>query len=143
MSGVSNYVYVDAKPSIQEGDYRVEVVLAEKTVSSKGKEMIVVGLKPNGYDITVKDYIVEGDYFNNNMSRFFDAFPQIETGDFNFITWVGCVGACKFKKDAEGYLRVAKYLTPEQAKKLPEWSGKIPERQTVTTLEDNEDDIPF
>lgn len=140
------YVYCEPE-KVKAGDYRVEIVSAEEKQSKNGNNMIVVGLKLNGTNVTVKHYFIQNEYFNKNLSRFFDAFPMLKgknnEGDFNFLTWVGCVGAAKFKEDGD-YLKVQYFLTPDKAAKLPEWVGEMPERQTVTELtEENDDDIPF
>ena len=144
MSNWNNYVH-ETMSTLQPGDYRVEIVSAEEKTSKSGKPMIVVGIKPNGSGITINEYFVQGDFFNRKMSGFFDAFPQINDGDFNFIGWVGCVGAARLKQDGD-YLRVHFFLSPKQAEKLPEWQGAMPERQTVTSFEevtDDGDDLPF
>lgn len=127
------------------GDYRFEVVSAEEKVSKSGKDMIVITLKPNGAAFTVNDYIVQNEYFNRNMTSFFDA-TNIEEGNFNLLTWVGATGAARFKEDENGFLKRAYYLDPKRAEKLPPWVGEMPERQTVTTIggmEEVDDDLPF
>ena len=127
------------------GDYRFEVVSAEEKVSKSGKDMIVITLKPNGASFTVNDYIVEGEYFNKKMTQFFDS-TGIEAGNFNFMTWVGATGAVRLKEDENGYLKVAYYLDPKRAEKLPPWVGEMPERQTVTDIgsfKDSDDELPW
>ena len=148
MGNWGNYVYVEPKRA-KPGDYRVEIVSAEEKQSKSGNDMIVVGLKLNGTEIKVNDYFVQGEYFADKISRFFDAFPMLKgednKGDFNFLTWVGCIGAAKFKEDEKGYLKVQYYLTPEKAEKLPTWVGELPERQTVTDFQEvsAEEELPF
>lgn len=134
----------EEKTKMGAGDYRFEVVSAEEKLSKAGNKMIVVGLKPNGVNFTVNDYFVEGEYFNSKITGFFDG-TNIEEGNFELLTWVGAMGAAKFKEDEEGYLKVHYYLDPERAEKLPEWQGEKPERQTVTDFQtiDEDDDLPF
>jgi|CZCB01.1.fsa_nt_gi hypothetical protein len=136
-------------PRAQAGDHRFEIVAAEAKVSQAGNDMIVITLKLNGYDVKVKHYIVHNEYFNRNMTNFFDS-VNIDDGDFNLPGWVGAVGAARFKEDDQGYLKVAYFIDKKRAEKLPAWQGEMPERQTVTTLSDakfedvtNEDDLPF
>jgi hypothetical protein len=130
------------------GDYRFEVVDAEEKVSSTGNDMIVVSLKLNGTGITVKDYLVKGEYFSRKATQLFDS-TNIEDGNFNLLTWKGAVGAARFKEDENGYLKVAYYLDQKRAEKLPVWVGNAPERQTVTEIGggmevlDPSDDLPF
>ena len=45
---------------------------------------------------------VEGDYFNRNMSRFFDAFG-IQRGNFNYPTWVNKRSVGHFEHKQESY----------------------------------------
>ncbi|MDD3437615.1 MAG: hypothetical protein PHC64_10730 [Candidatus Gastranaerophilales bacterium] len=131
-------------PRAGAGDYRFEVINAVEDVSKSGKDMIVVSLKLNGTNITVKDYFVAGEWFNRKVTQFFDS-TNIEEGNFEFLTWIGAVGAARFKEDENGYLKVHYYLKPEQAEKLPPWQGDMPERQTVTEFApvNSDDDLPF
>lgn len=133
-------------PKAQAGDYRCAVVDVEETTSkTSGNPMIVITVQPNGMNAKVKNYIVKNEYYNRNMTSFFDAFPDIGEGNFNFLEWIGAVGAAKFGLDENGYLTVKWFLTPKQAEKLPEWVGEKPERQTVSSLKDEDglDDLPF
>lgn len=128
------------------GDYRVEIVNAEnKETRETHKNMIVLSLKLNGTSIIVKDYIVEGEWFNRKATQIFDSF-NIKEGDFNLITWNGAIGAARLKEDENGYLKVAYYLDKKRAEKLPAWVGEVPERQNVTSFEEvnlEEDNLPF
>lgn len=130
---------------LEPGDYRVEVVDVEETTSkSSGNPMIVITIKPNGSNIKIKHYIVKNDWFNRNMTEFFDSF-NIDEGDFEFASWIGAVGAAKLKKDENGYLKVAWFISRDKADKLPEWIGEMPERQSVTEFKnvETEDDLPW
>lgn len=131
-------------PRAEAGDYRVSIKSVEEKTSSKGNPMLVITLALNGTNITVRDYIVKNDWFNKNMTQFFDSF-NIEEGDFDILTWVGAVGAAHFKNDEKGYLKRAWYIDKAKAEKLPAWIGDMPERQTVTTMEElgDDDDLPF
>ena len=129
----------------EPGNYRVEIVSVEEKESKAGNPMIVVTLRPNGSDVKINHYFVKNQYFNRNMTEFFDSF-NIDEGDFNFITWVGAVGAARLKKDDNGYLRVAWFLPKDKAEKLPPWVGELPERQTVQDgfdEVDDDDELPF
>jgi len=142
---MSNWNYVrEEKANVLAGDLRFEVVSAEEKMSKSEKKMIVIGLKPNGAEFVVNDYIVEGDYFNRNMTQFFDS-TGIKAGDFNFLTWIGATGAARFKEDENGYLKRQYYLDQRKAATLPAWVGTIPQRQTVTDFEEvgTDNDLPF
>lgn len=120
-------------PRLEPGDYRVEITAVEETESKAGNPMIVVTVRPNGSKINIKHYIVKNQYFNRNMTDFFDSF-NIDEGDFNFPTWVGAVGAAKLVEDENGYLKVRWFISESKAEKLPPWQGAMPERQTITTI---------
>lgn len=144
---MSNWDFVRVEtPRIEVGDHRVVIVDAKETVSrTSGNPMIVVTVSPNGSEMKLNSYFVKNEYFNRNMTQFFDAFPQIKFGDFNFLGWIGCVGAARLKEDEQGYLKVQYFIDAKRAEKLRPWQGKEPERQTVTefdTVEDA-DDLPF
>ena len=127
------------------GKLRCVITAVEEGNSKAGNPMIIVTLRPSGVRFTVKHFLVKGEYFNRRMTEFFDAFPEIGDGNFDFLTWVGCVGAAMFALDDNGYTKVRYFLSPERAANLPEFEGEIPERQTITSLEeaDPDDDLPF
>lgn len=134
----------EERPRLTPGDYRVEIVSVEEKESKAGNPMLVIGIRPNGSNITVNHYIVKNEWFNRNMTDFFDSF-NIDDGDFTLPTWIGAVGAAKLKEDDKGYLKVQYFLSPERADKLPPWEGKLPERQELTKLDDveNDGDLPW
>lgn len=139
----------EERERITAGDYRLMVVSAEEKLSSKGNQMIAVVVKPSGSDIKITHYFVKNEYFNRNVTNFFDSFG-IDRGNFVFTSWVGAIGAGRLKEDDGGYLKVQYFLDPKRAEKLPPWQGDIPERQMVTSLDDMEvvdsadlDDLPF
>lgn len=130
----------EERPRLSPGDYRVEIVSVEEKESKAGNPMLVIGVRPNGSNITINHYIVKNDWFNRNMTEFFDSF-NIDDGDFTLPTWIGAVGAARLKEDDKGYLKVQYFINEDRAEKLPSWEGKLPERQELTTLTDmNEDD---
>jgi len=142
----------DYKPEVNSnattGKRRCVVVDAEETISkSSGKPMWVITVTPNGSKARVNNYIVKNEYFNRNMTSFFDSFG-IERGNFNKLEWINAMGAANFDTDENGYLKVKWFLSPKQAENLPPWEGEVPERQTVTEIggfEEIEDDgeLPF
>ena len=135
--------------SEKTGKRRCVVVDAQETTSkSSGLPMWVITTTPNGSKIKVKSYIVKNQYFNRNMTAFFDSFG-IERGNFNSLEWIGAMGAANFDTDENGYLKVRWFLSPKQAENLPPWEGEVPERQTVTEIcggfeeIESDDDLPF
>lgn len=129
----------EERPRLSPGDYRVEIVSVEEKESKAGNPMLVIGIRPNGSNITINHYIVKNEWFNRNMTDFFDSF-NIDDGDFTLPTWVGAVGAARLKEDDRGYLKVQYFLDQRRAEKLPPWDGPMPERQELTKLDDVEDD---
>lgn len=133
------------------GKCRVVITDASEAVTgakskNPGTPMIVVKLRPSGRHFTVTHRIVKNDYFNRNMTQFFDAFPDIMEGDFNFLGWIGAEGAAMFKEDDQGYTQISYFISPERASDLPPFEGEKPERQTITSLDDTDDpfdEMPF
>ena len=117
----------------------------ESTSKASGKPMIIVSVRPSGTKFSVKNYIVKNEHFNRNMTQFFDAFPEIGDGNFNFIEWPGALGAAMFDLDDRGYLKVKYWIDAVKAESLPEFEGAKVERQTITAVdvEEPDDDLPF
>ena len=139
------------RESAVTGKHRVVITEATEGVTgaqskNPGTPMIIVKVRPSGRHFSVTYRVVKNDYFNRNMTQFFDAFPEITFGDFNFLAWVGAEGAAMFKQDDRGYTQISYFLSPERAAELPPFEGEKPERQSITSLEDeteDDDDIPF
>ena len=129
----------EERPRLAPGDYRVEIVSVEEKESKAGNPMLVIGIQPNGSKIIIYHYIVKNEWFNRNMTDFFDSF-NIDDGDFTLPTWIGAVGAARLKEDDKGYLKVQYFIDEDRAEKLPPWEGEMPERQELTKLDDVEDD---
>ena len=129
----------EERPRLAPGDYRVEIVSVEEKESKAGNPMLVIGVQPNGSKIIIYHYIVKNEWFNRNMTDFFDSF-NIDDGDFTLPTWIGAVGAARLKEDDKGYLKVQYFISEDRAEKLPPWEGEMPERQELTRLEDIEDE---
>ena len=133
------------------GKHRVDITEASETVTGPnskkpGTPMIVVKLRPSGRHFSVTHRIVKNEFFNRNMTQFFDAFPEITDGNFSFIEWIGCEGAAMFKEGQNGYAEISYFLDPVRAADLPAFEGEKPERQQITSLEDesaDDGDLPF
>ncbi len=127
---MANYNYTRA-PRIEPGEHRVSIVAVEEKVSKSGSNMIVLTLQANGTTEKIMHYIVYNQYFDRNMTQFFDSF-NITDGDFNLMTWPGAIGAAKIKEDDQGYPKVSYFIHKNRAESLPPWVGPVPERQTVS-----------
>jgi len=145
MMGTFSDYQREETPRIEPGNHRVAITAVEETTSkSSGKPMIVVEVQPSGSNIKIRNYIVKNEYFNRNMTQFFDSF-DIEDGDFAILGWVGAMGAAKLEEDENGYLKVRWFIHKNKAASLPEWKGDKPERNTVTDFQevDDDGDMPF
>lgn len=145
----ANYYKREDDSKNVEGPHRCVITAAEETESNEKKNpMVVVSVKPSGADFSVKCFFVYGDYFNRNITRFLDAFPnirdQVDNKKWDFVKWVGEEGAAFFEKDGK-YTKVKYFLSPERAKDLPPFEGSKPEKLEVSNefTDINEDDLPF
>lgn len=136
------------KPSNITGKMRCVIVGAEEKTSKAGNPMIEIKVRPSGCKFSVTTWLVKNEKFNRNATQFFDAFPEITDGDFNLLSWVGAEGAADFGEDEKGYLKVKWWIDAVRAANLPPFEGDKPERQTITTLDEDEEDddgsdLPF
>ena len=136
------------RPSNITGKLRCVIVSAESKTSKSGNPMIEIKVRPSGCKFSVTTWLVKNDSFNRNATQFFDAFPEIGDGNFNFIEWIGAEGAADFGEDDRGYLKVKWWVDAVKAQSLPPFEGDKPERQTITSLTeeepyDDDDDLPF
>jgi len=144
-----NYQREEDEASVpMTGKKRCVIVSAEESVSkTSGNPMIIIGVRPSGFNFVVKTYLVKNDNFNVNATKLFDCFPSIGEGNFEFITWIGAEGAALFDEDERGYIKVKRWLYPKQAANLPPFEGEKPEQQEITSLEDDTEDddgeLPF
>ena len=96
----SNYTYhePERRPALNPGKYRIMILSAEQTVSKAGKNMLKITFRPSGAAINIYHYIVDGEYFDDNMNRFLNAFPGLYGTDFSIdecSAWRGYVGAAQ------------------------------------------------
>ena len=139
------------RESAVTGKHRVVITEVSEGVTgpnskNPGTPVIIVKVRPSGRRFSVTYRLIKNEWFNRNATQFFDAFPEIKFGDFSFLSWVGAEGAAMFKQDDRGYTQVSYFLSPERAADLPPFEGDKPERQTVTSLDDDadpDDDLPF
>lgn len=135
----------EERSRVEPGDHRVVVTNAEETTAkTSGNPMIVIEVMPSGSTMKIKQYVVKNEYFNRNMTEFFDSF-DIEDGDFKLLGWIGAMGAAKLAEDENGYLKVRWFIDKKKAEKLPPWQGEKPERNNITTFQDVDDseDLPW
>jgi hypothetical protein len=156
---------------IDEADYDLIIANVEDGYSQKGNLQRVVTVKVPGHEgLEINTYLVHGEYFNQNMTKFFDTFG-IQYGNFNPSAWIGKRGRGHLwqepytKKDGtEGKSMKIKYLIPPTKPQMPGQpqavrqqqypSNAIPQfgqqkpaqtqyRPAEATDQKFEDDIPF
>lgn len=113
---------------IPEGIHRVRIKAADKAVSAKGNDMIVLQLEVSGYSQLLFHYIVfldaHPEITNRNLTQFFDSFKEIGEGDFNMLSWIGKVGACRVKHEeynGDTVARVGSFIRADKQEGLPPW----------------------
>ena len=88
---------------IPEGTHRVRINSADKAVSKKGSDMLVLKLDVSGYSETLYHYIVfmadRPEITNRNLTQLFDSFKDIKEGDLDMRNWIGKIGACAVKHE--------------------------------------------
>jgi hypothetical protein len=99
--------------AIEEGDYALKIQNITFEPSQAGNPMITAHLITRESPIVFKHYIVKNDYFNANMTKFFDCF-KIPRGNFEYQRWLGRVGKGHIakgdiKSNGKAYMEI-KYL---------------------------------
>jgi len=113
---------------ISEGKHRVRINSAEKAVSKKGSDMLILKLDVSGYAETLYHYIVfmpdKPEITNRNLTQFFDSFKDIKEGDLNMQNWIGKVGGCTVKHETyNGNIKskVGYFIAADKQGDLPNW----------------------
>lgn len=155
MSVFQNYHY-EQQPKLK-GKHWVEILDVKQDVSkTTGRDMLVVTVRPNTRNFTIKDYFVNGTpSFNGRLSSFYDSF-DIPAGDEETLTWRGAIGVAFLREDDRGFTKVGSYISRaevEKSKDIPAWEGPVPERATISSLptrsdaadpnDDGNDELPF
>lgn len=113
---------------IPEGLHRIRIKSAERAVSSKGNDMLVLQFEVSGYKGLLFHYITfmqdKPEITNRMLTAFYDAFRDIPEGDTNLASWVGKVGVCNVKhEDYNGNMqaRLHYFVPVERQGELPAW----------------------
>jgi hypothetical protein len=89
---------------LPEGIYQVKIVTVVHGTSKKsGLPMLIIEIipmkktvvsgteEPEEIPVTLKYYIVKNEYYNKNITKFFDCF-KIRRNDFDYMAWCGKTG---------------------------------------------------
>ena len=117
---------------IPEGSHRIRIKAADKTVSSKGNDMLVLQFDVSGYGEVVYHYITflqdHPEITNRNLTQFFDAFEAFkdlnDTEIMDMSKWIGKVGACVIKHSEYNdnvNAKVDRFINWRKQSDLPAW----------------------
>jgi hypothetical protein len=90
MSVLDGYREEDYSVQIEPGEHQLKIVKAEEKVFNSGNEGLKIELV-NKDKIRFFYHIINNDYFNQNLTRFYDCF-KIRRGDTNLNQWIGRFG---------------------------------------------------
>lgn len=137
--------------NLKEGDYRVRIDNIEEKVSQKGQDMLVLTLAIREADFVFKFYIVDNEYFNRNMTTFYDCF-KIPRGNTETHRWMGRMGTAhiakgKVRDNGKSYWEIA-YLIVDRGASAPAQTPPPPKQpapnyQAPPSPDGFADDIPF
>lgn len=123
---------------IPEGEYRIRIKSADKTVSKSGNDMLKLTFEVSGYNSLLFHYIVfmadRPEITNRMLTQFFDSFKDIPEGEFDTNKWIGKVGACKVKHEEYNGKQSAKihyFINANKQGSLPAW--KEPTNNTTAS----------
>lgn len=145
-----NYQRVENEfTKIPEGDHRIRINEVSKEKSKTGRDMLKFQFDVNGYNSKLFHYIVflpdRPEITNRNLTQFFDSFADIPDGNFNFMEWVGKVGAAEVEHDGE-YVRIKRFIPKRKQASLPPWresgNGSVSSGPSGFT-EVDDDNMPF
>lgn len=147
---------------LEEGDYVAKIQNITFKPTRNGDPMITIDLVIRESQIVFKHRIVKNEYFNSNMTKFYDCF-KIPRGNFEYQRWLnrnGKVHIAKGKPNDAGmaYMEI-KYLIVDapkagpaaqpaaaQAAPAPRQQYQAPAREPAMAQADAmpfTDDIPF
>lgn len=136
---------------LAEGDYRIRIDSAEKAVSKKGNDMLVIKFDVSGNRQNLWHYISfltdRPEITNRMLTQFFDSFKDIQDGDFNLSNWCGKVGACHVKHDEDGRAKISYFIKSNKQDSLPAWKNpngvEEDENGFIRVPEIDPEDVPF
>jgi hypothetical protein len=145
MSVLDDYQPADYnEPTIEKGEYQMKIVEVKERVSkNSGNELIEVKLK-NKNENQFFFYIVKNDFFNQNLTRFYDCF-RIKRGERDFNNWLNSYGWAyvdkgKPQNDGKTYMEIKYLIVDHKGQQAP---AKAPPKAPPPVDDGFTDDIPF
>lgn len=124
--------------NIPEGKHRIRIKSADKAISSKGNDMLVLQFEVSGYNSTIYHYITfmndKPEITNRMLTQFFDSFKDIPEGEFDMGKWIGKVGACTVKHEeynGNTNAKIGYFINANKQADLPAW--KEPDNGSANT----------
>lgn len=137
-----------------DGDHLIRIKEAKPMTSQSQKNMVIITYVVQGSNgIPYVDRIVSGDYFDSNMTRFFDAF-KIERGNFNFQSWIGKEATAHFEhrvseftdkngnKKTSNKSELTKVYTPDNSAPVNRAAIPTQNQQSQSDYADFKEDFP-
>jgi hypothetical protein len=90
MSVLDGYREEDYNVHIEPGEHQLKIVKAEEKLFNSGNEGVKIELI-NKDKVKFFYHIIKNDYFNQNLTRFYDCF-KIRRGETNLTQWIGRFG---------------------------------------------------
>ena len=101
------------RPQVPEGAHRIRVISAKVAKSKAGNDMLALRFDVSGITTILSHYITflpdRPELTNRLLTQFFDSFPDIPCGNFDFSQWIGKMGACVVTKDRNNPARTRLY----------------------------------
>jgi hypothetical protein len=116
MSVLSGYREEDYNVQIEPGEHQLKIVNAEEKIFNSGNEGLKIELV-NKDKIKFYYHIIKNDFFNQNLTRFYDCF-KIRRGETDLGRWIGQFGWAFIDKgrpnDSGKQFMEIKYLVVKQ-----------------------------
>lgn len=135
---------------VSEGKHRCIIENAEMAVSKKGNDMLIITLKFDNDEPSLRHYIVfmddKPEITNRMLTQFFDSFG-IEEGNFEVRSYIGKAGACQIKHQEDPnygtQARVSYFIKKSLQDGLPAWRGDATVVNPYDMEDVSDDDMPF
>jgi len=95
-------------PEIEKGEHKLKIMSVVNKLSANNNEMLEIKLINNDRH-EFRFYIVKGDYFDQNLTRFFDCF-RIDYNSTDIRAWLGKVGKAYIDKNKDNDFMGIKWL---------------------------------